>query len=75
MFFQQDIIKIFSTVVSGQTPSGGDTPHTTGEVVVGLSRTDGRHTGVHLGGRGQLDQEDVVVDGVAIVTGVLEDLM
>lgn len=59
----------------GQTPSRGDALPATVEVVAGLSNTHRRHAEVHLGGGGQFDQKDVVVDGVAVVTGVLEDLM
>lgn len=29
---------------------------------------------VHLGGAGQLDERDVIIDGVAVVLGVLEHL-
>lgn len=62
------------TVVAGQTPAAGHTLHATGEVVSGLSHTHGGHTHVHLGGAGQLDERDVVVDAVAVVAGVLEHL-
>lgn len=63
------------TVVAGQTPAGGHTRHATGEVIVGLSNAHGRHTRSQEGGGGQLDQGDVVVDGEAVVFGVLEDLV
>jgi hypothetical protein len=63
------------TVVAGQTPAGGHTRHATGEVIIGLSNAHGGHTGSQEGGRGQLDQGDVIVDGEAVVTGVLEDLV
>ena len=62
------------TVVPGQAPPRGDAPHATGEVVSGLSQTHRGHTGTQLSGSGQLDQGDVIVDGPAIVAGVLEDL-
>ena len=60
--------------MAGQTPARGHTLHATGEVVTGLSNTHRGHTETHLSGAGQLDQGDVVVDGEAIVFGVLEDL-
>ena len=59
----------------GQAPSRGHTLHATREVVVGLSNTHRRHTRVQLGRGGELDQKDVVVDGEAVVLGVLENLM
>lgn len=62
------------TVVAGQPPAAGDTLHASGEVVAGLGHADGRHAHVHLGGAGQLDEQDVVVDGEAVVAGVLEHL-
>lgn len=62
------------TVVAGQAPAAGHTPHASGEVVSGLSHTHGGNTHAHLSGAGQLDEQDVVVDGVAVVVGVLENL-
>ena len=58
----------------GQPPSIGHTLHATGEVVTGLCHTHGGHTHAQLGRAGQLDQQDVVVDGELVVAGVLEDL-
>lgn len=60
--------------MAGQAPAGGHTLHASGEVVSGLGHAHGGNTHVHLGGAGQLDQQDVVVDGVAVVAGVLEHL-
>lgn len=62
------------TVVPGQAPARGHTLHASGEVVCALSHAHGGNTRVHLGGRGQLDEQDVVVDGEAVVVGVFEDL-
>lgn len=62
------------TVVAGQAPAAGHTPHASGEVVSGLSHTHRGNTHAHLSGAGQLDEQDVVVDGVAVVVGVLENL-
>lgn len=58
----------------GQTPARRHTHHASSEVVGGFSHTHGGHTGVKLGGGGQLDEQDVVVDGVGIVLRVLEHL-
>ncbi len=63
-----------STIVLGQAPSRGHTLHASREVVGGFSETHGRHLSVELRGGGQLDQEDVVVDGEAVVVRVLENL-
>lgn len=62
------------TVVAGQAPAAGHTLRASREVVSGLSHTHRGNTHVHLGGAGQLDEQDVVVDGVAVVAGVLEHL-
>lgn len=62
------------TVVSGQTPAGGHAGHASREVVGGLGHAHGGNPHVQLGGGGQLDEQDVVVDGEAVVLGVLEHL-
>lgn len=62
------------TIVAGQAPAAGHTLHASGEVVCGLGHAHGGHVCVQLGGAGQLDEQDVVVDGVAVVAGVLEYL-
>jgi len=68
----KEILKL--TIVPGQTPSRGHTLHASREVVSGFSETHGRHMSVDLSRRGQLDQEDVVVDGEAVVVRVLDGL-
>lgn len=60
--------------MAGQTPAAGHTLHASGEVVSGLSHANGGNAHVHPDGTGQLDEQDVVVDGVAVVVGVLEHL-
>lgn len=65
---------IFLTVVAGQAPASGYTLHAASDVVPSLSQAHRGHTHAHGGRAGQLDQQDVVVDSVAIVTGVLEHL-
>ena len=62
------------TVVAGQAPSRGHTLHAAGEDITALGHTHGGHTHAQLGRAGQLDQQDVVVGGVLVVAGVLEDL-
>lgn len=62
------------TIVIGQTPASGHTRHASREVIAGLSHADGGNAKVDLGGAGQLDQGDVIVDGVAVVVGVSEHL-
>lgn len=62
------------TIVAGQAPTAGHTLHASGEVVSGRGHAHGGHACVQLGGAGQLDEQDVVVDGVAVVAGVLEYL-
>lgn len=62
------------TIVAGQAPATGHTLHASWEVVSGVGHAHGGHSCVHLGGAGQLDEQDVVVDGVAVVVGVLEHL-
>lgn len=63
------------TVVACQAPAGCHTPHASREVVTTLGDTHGRHAHVHLDGAGELDEQDVVVDGVAVVARVFEHLM
>lgn len=58
-----------------QPPSRGHTLHATREVVGGLSHTHRGHASVQLGRGGELDKKDVVVDGEAVVIGVLENLI
>lgn len=62
------------TIVAGQAPAAGHTLHASWEVIVGFGHAHGGNSCVHLNGTGQLDEQDVVVDGVAVVLGVLEDL-
>lgn len=62
------------TIVASEAPSTGHTRHPTGEVVGGLSHTHRGHTDAQLGGACQLDERDVIVDGVAIVLWVFENL-
>lgn len=62
------------TVVAGQAPAAGHALHATGEVVSGLGHTHRGNTHAHGGGAGQLDERDVIVDGEAVVAGVLEHL-
>lgn len=62
------------TIISGQTPSRGHTLQATREVIAGFSETHRRHVSAELSRSGQLDQEDVVVDGVAVVVRVLDGL-
>lgn len=62
------------TVVASQAPSAGHTGRPAGEVVCGLGHTHGGHTDAQLGGARQLDERDVVVDGVAVVLWVFENL-
>lgn len=57
------IHKLCITIVSGQAPAAGDTLHTTLEVIIGLSHTHRRHTGVELGRSGQFDHSNIIVDG------------
>lgn len=58
----------------GQTPARGHTHHASREVVAGFSHTHGGDVGVKLGGGGQLDERDVIVDGVGVVLRMLEHL-
>lgn len=62
------------TIVTGQAPSARHTLHASAEVVSGLSHTYWGHMCVHLGGAGQFDECDVMIDGVAVIPGVLEHL-
>lgn len=62
------------TVVAGKAPAAGHTLHASGEVVSGFGHTHRGNTHVHLCGAGQLDEQDVVVDGESVVAGVLEHL-
>ena len=64
----------FHTIVAGQAPARGHTLHAALKDVISLSQAHGGHTHVQGGGGGQLDKQDVVVDGEAVVTGVLEHL-
>lgn len=66
--------KLCITIVSGQAPASCDTPHATWEAVSGRSQTHRGHTGAELGGRGQFDHSNVIVDGVWIVVGVPDGL-
>lgn len=58
----------------GQAPSGGHTLQACLEVVCGLSQAHPRYTCIYLGWACQLDERDVIVDGVAVVIGVPENL-
>lgn len=58
----------------GQAPSRGHTLHASREVVKGFREAHRRHVSVELSGSGQLDQEDVVVEGVAVVVRVHDGL-
>lgn len=62
------------TIVAGQTPARGDAGHSSGKDIGGLSQADGRHVGAQASGAGQLDEGDVVVDGVGIPLGMGEHL-
>lgn len=62
------------TVVASQAPTAGNTLHASGVVVSGLCHTHRGHAHVQLSRGGQLDEQDVVVDGVAVVLRVLENL-
>lgn len=62
------------TIVAGQTPARGDAGHSSGKVITGLSQADGRHVGAQASRGGQLDEGDVVVDGVGIPLGMGEHL-
>lgn len=62
------------TIVASQTPAASHTAHASGEVISSLGHTHWGHTCAQLGRAGQLDERDVVVDGVAVIVGVLEDL-
>lgn len=62
------------TIVASQTPAGGNAGHSCGIVVVGPSKTHRGHVGAEAGGAGQLDEGDVVVDGVGVPLGVGEHL-
>ena len=64
----------FRTVVAGQAPAGGHALHAALKDVPGLGQAHGGHAHVQGGGGGQLHQQDVVVDGEAVVSGVLEHL-
>ncbi len=63
-----------STVILGQAPSRGHTLHASREVVGGFREAHGRHLKAELSGAGQLDQDDVVVDGENVELRVLENL-
>lgn len=67
-------LSIFLTVVAGQAPASGHTLHATFKVVPGCSQAHRGHAHSNGGWAGQLDQQDVVVDGETIVAGVLENL-
>lgn len=62
------------TVVAGQTPARGDAGHSGSKDIGGLGQADGGHVGAQSGGAGQLDQGDVIVDGVGVPVGVGEHL-
>lgn len=62
------------TIVAGQTPARGDAGPSSSKDIAGLSQADGRHVGAQASGRGQLDEGDVVVDGVGIPLGMGEHL-
>lgn len=62
------------TVVAGQTPASGDADHSRRKVIGGLRQADGIHVGAQASGAGQLDEGDVVVDGVGVPLGMGEDL-
>lgn len=62
------------TIVAGQTPARGDAGPSGGKVIGGRSQADGRHAAAQASGAGQLDEGDVVVDGVGIPLRVGEHL-
>lgn len=62
------------TIVASQAPAAGHTFHATREVIWRLSHAHRWHAYVQLGGARQLDEQDVIVDGVAIVLWVFENL-
>lgn len=62
------------TIVASEAPAAGHTFHSPGEVICGLSHAHRRHADAQLGGACQLDEQDVIVDGEAIVLGVFEHL-
>lgn len=68
------LLRSAPTIVAGEAPSAGHAFHSTGEDIWGLSHTHRGHTDVQLGGACQLDERDVIVDGIAIVVRVFENL-
>lgn len=68
------VVRADITIVAGQAPARSHTLQASREVVCGLSQTHWRHSDINLGGGGQLDEQDVIVDGVAVVVRMLEHL-
>lgn len=62
------------TIVASEAPAAGHTFHPSREVIRARRHTHRGHLNAQLGGAGQLDQHDVIVDGVAVVQRVFEDL-
>lgn len=62
------------TIVASQTPAASHTVHASGVVISSLGHTHWGHTWAQRGRAGQLDERDVVVDGVAVIVGVPENL-
>lgn len=59
---------------AGASPAGGDALQGVGQNQVGSSQAHGGHAGAQLGGRGELQQRDVVVEGVGVPVGVRDGL-
>lgn len=60
--------------MAGQTPAGGHTGAAGFKEVGGLGDADRGHGLTEAGWAGQLDESDVVVDGVGVPAGVGEHL-
>lgn len=62
------------TIELGLAPAGGGTQAPSGEVVISIRQAHSGHGLGEAGGRGQLQQGDVVADGEHVELGVLENL-
>lgn len=62
------------TVGVGASPAGGDALEVGGQSQVGGGQADGGHAGSQLGGRGELQQGDVVVQVGGVPVGVRDGL-
>lgn len=51
-----------------------DAFHASSEAVGSVGKADGRHVGAQASRAGQLDQGDIIVDGLGVPAGVSEDL-